>query len=174
MCKDVIMTKTIIAVLILVPATFMMGCVAQRASYSSSYNTDYFYKRSSNSHSVNSGPVSYGLDFGKGYGLNYGPGDYGNGDYANCNYGNCDYAHDYGNTHYNYNLVYGSGENKSLDYKGYHNVEETYSKTWYSKGVEWRPVGVDRWHGGATRWHNGVGGWYNGVRWNEGVRIYNR
>ncbi|MCL9684868.1 hypothetical protein [Legionella maioricensis] len=167
------MRKTIIAVLILVPATFMIGCVTQRSSYSYGYNTDYSYKKASRSYG-NSGPVSYGLDFGKGYGLNYGPGDYGNGDYANCNYGNCDYAHDYGNTNYNYNLAYGSGENKSLDYNDYHHVGQTYTRTWVSKSVTWRHVVVDKWNASTTRRHNGVEGWYDGGRWNKSVTIYNR
>ncbi len=165
------MTRTIITALILMPATFLAGCVAQRSSYSPGYNTDYLYKKSSHE---NAGVVSYGLDFGKGYGLNYGPGDYGNGDYANCNYGNCDYAYDYGSTNYNYNLFYGSGENKSLDYNGYHNVGQTYTKTWYSKSVEVRPARVDRWQVDTIRWNKGVNGWYNGVRWNKNVTIYSR
>ncbi|BCA95767.1 hypothetical protein TUM19329_21280 [Legionella antarctica] len=149
------MNKTIMAVLILVPATFLTGCVTQRTSYSSGYNSDYLYKRS-NSSTGNLGVVSYGLDFGKGYGINYGPDDYGNGDYANCKYGNCDYAYHYGNS--NYGLGYGSGDDKFVDYDS---RGRSYSKRWR------RPVGVDR-------WHNGTNGWYSGSRWHEGVRVLNR
>ncbi len=185
MCKDVIMKKTIIAVLILVPATLLTSCVTQRSSYSSGYNTDYFYKKST---SPNLGVVSYGLDFGKGYGLSYGPGDYGNGDYANCKYGNCDYPLDYGNSYdgsgsgsgdYKY-VVYNNGYYKNGYYKngyykngyykngyyknGYYKNGRTYSNTWYSKSVEWRQVDVDRSYSRSTRWDNNSNGWYYGDR----------
>ncbi|CEG56133.1 hypothetical protein [Legionella fallonii] len=127
------MYKNTVAILTLTVTTYLTGC-ATRNDYSPgyNYNTDYAYLGKIYPGSVSN--VSYGSDFGKGYGLNYGITDYQYG------YGVDDYGLGYG----------------IVDYGNKHNYVTSYFQGWNSASGQY---GHGHWHGGRGYGHHSSGGY---------------
>jgi hypothetical protein len=105
------MNKNTIATLMTILTTLLAGCASTRTNYPSGYNTDYVYLGKIYPGSVSN--VSYGSDFGEGYGLNYGIYDYKYG------YGVDDYGLGYGIVDYGDAGGYGSSFYQR-DWSGWH------------------------------------------------------
>lgn len=61
MFKDLIMKKTIIAVLTFLPATLLTGCVTETAYYDSDYNNTYISSGNSDLYYSGYNDIDYGL-----------------------------------------------------------------------------------------------------------------
>lgn len=122
------MRTTIIAVLICIPSSFMVSCATTQRGPVAGYNTDYVYL--GKIYPGKGSHVTYGSDFGQGYGLNYGDNDYGFG-------GGID---DYG---LGYGIVDYGGKH------GYYNQEWIRSSGWYGQGGGW--YGGSGWQYKAVR-----------------------